>query len=70
MMKVATAAAYCDMSQAAFLREVHSGNLPFPVKLGGHDHWHRPSLDADLVRMSGTAEDWRASSPIYNRELG
>tara|TARA_B100000678_G_scaffold249255_1_gene223510 strand:+ start:375 stop:584 length:210 start_codon:yes stop_codon:yes gene_type:complete len=64
MMKVDTASAYCDLSRAAFLREVASGRLPSPVNLGGRDHWFKPALDKALAILAGEAE-----VPDYRREL-
>jgi hypothetical protein len=53
MMKRATAAAYCDLSESAFTGEVAAGRLPSPVNLGGRDHWFRPSLDNALAAIAG-----------------
>jgi hypothetical protein len=53
MMKRATAAAYCDLSESAFVGEVAAGRLPSPVNLGGRDHWFRPSLDKALAYIAG-----------------
>lgn len=53
MMKRSTAAAYCDLSESAFIGEVAAGRLPSPVNLGGRDHWFRPALDASLERIAG-----------------
>ncbi|MDE1915003.1 MAG: hypothetical protein KGJ57_05040 [Sphingomonadales bacterium] len=64
MMKRATAAAYLDMSEAAFEREIISGRMPGPVKFGGRDHWKRSAIDACLERLTG--DD---SVPDYRREL-
>ena len=63
MMKLRTAAQYCDLMPAAFTREVASGRLPLPVALGGEDHWDREALDADLSRISGAVTDWRKDQP-------
>lgn len=66
MMKRKTAAQYCDMSEAAFEREVIAGRLPQPVILGGRDHWHRPSIDKALSHLAGDwSADWRKDSPLY-----
>lgn len=61
MMKRATAAEYCQLSEAAFEREVMAGRLPMPVKLGGRDHWCRVQIDAFLDRLTGAGnvEDWQ-----------
>ncbi len=65
MMLRKTAAAYLDISEAAFEREVSSGTLPMPVILGGKPHWHREQIDAMLADLSG-AGDWRSSSNLYS----
>lgn len=67
MMLRKTAAAYLDMSEAAFEREVASGALPMPVFLGRKPHWHREQVDQHLADMSGTG-DWRATSNLYRKE--
>ena len=71
MMKRATAAAYCDLSEPAFLREVACGRLPEPVTLGGSEHWSQRLLDDSLARLTGEgdapADDWRKGSPLYAR---
>jgi len=64
MMLRKTAAAYLDLSEAAFEREVSSGTLPMPVILGNKPHWHREQIDAMLADLSG-AGDWRATSNLY-----
>ncbi len=53
MMKLVTAARYCDLSAPAFLGEVASGRLPSPVELGKRDHWDRLALDKALAILSG-----------------
>lgn len=63
MLKVETAAAYCDLSRSAFLGEVANGRLPSPVNLGGRDHWFRPALDKALAIIAGDA------LPDYEREF-
>lgn len=64
MMLRKTAAAYCELSEAAFEREVASGALPMPVLLGGKPHWHREQIDQHLADLAG-AGDWRATSKLY-----
>jgi len=64
MMLRKTAAAYLDMSEPAFEREVSSGTLPMPVILGNKPHWHREQIDAMLADLTG-AGDWRARSNLY-----
>lgn len=67
MMLRKTASAYCDMSVSAFEREVSKAHLPASVMLGGKPHWHRVSLDRNLERIAGMMNDWRKSSPLYNK---
>lgn len=55
MMRRATAARYCDMSIAAFEREMLSGRLPMPVLLGGREHWCIKALDKALDQITGAA---------------
>ena len=63
MMKLKTAAQYCDLAPADFMREVAAARLPLPVKLGGEDHWDRETIDLDLSRLSGAVSDWRKEQP-------
>lgn len=63
-MKTDTAAAYCDLSRSAFLKEVDAGRLPSPVNLGGRDHWLQPALDKALAILAGEGD-----LPDYRREL-
>ncbi len=51
MMRQRTAAAYLDLSESAFIREVYRGILPDPVVLGGRQSWSRQELDAALTRL-------------------
>lgn len=53
MMKRTTAAAYCDLSVAAFEREVAAGTLPMPVMLGNREHWCKNALDRALDALTG-----------------
>lgn len=64
MMKRATAASYCDMSEAAFEREIIAGRLPSGVMFGAREHWRKEALDAAFERISGGTED----VPDYRRE--
>lgn len=64
MMLRKTAAAYCELSEAALDREVSDGRLPPPIILGGKLHWHRAKIDAALERLAGTG-DWRAKTKLY-----
>ena len=66
MMKRKTAADYCDLSIAAFEREVIDGRLPIGVNLGGQKHWSRTQIDAALERITGgAAPSWREKSGLY-----
>ncbi|MFL0415092.1 helix-turn-helix transcriptional regulator [Sphingomonas sp. 179-A 2A2 NHS] len=51
MMRQRTAAAYLDLSESAFIREVYRGTLPDPVVLGGRQSWSREEIDAALARL-------------------
>ena len=51
MMRQRTAAAYLDLSEPAFIREVYRGTLPNPVVLGGRQSWSRQKLDAAIARL-------------------
>lgn len=64
MMKRRTAAEYCDLSEAAFEREVLAGRLPCAVDLGGRDHWHKLALDRALEKLAGDGDE-----PEYRRNL-
>lgn len=55
MMKRSTAAAYCDLSESAFVGEVAAGRLPSPVMLGGREHWLRPAMERALAAIAGHA---------------
>ena len=65
MMTRQLAADYCCLSVAQFEREIVAGRLPNPVKLGGTEHWHRPTLDRYLEQIAGGTYDWRKDSPLY-----
>jgi len=66
MMKRATAAAFCDLSEAEFDREVACGRLPMPVKFGSKDHWSHQHLVDAIAKIEGTvANDWRSSARHY-----
>lgn len=64
MMKVETAAQFCDLSRSAFLGEVAAGRLPSPVNLGGRDHWLQPALERALAMLAGEAD-----TPDYRKKL-
>lgn len=66
MMRRTLAATYCDLSVAAFEKEILAGSLPHPVMLGGQEHWSKTQLDNALAVLSGEAQsDWRIGSPLY-----
>lgn len=56
MMRRKTAAEYCDLSEAAFEREVIACRLPCPVALGGREHWDRLALDRALAVLTGETD--------------
>lgn len=64
MMKRKTAAAYCDLSEAAFEREVAAGRFPAPVRLGNQDHWDRLAIDKAIDVLSGASPE-----PAWRRNL-
>lgn len=69
MMRQRTAALYCDLSVAEFEREVASGRLPMPVKLGNSEHWSRVAIDEMLGQLTGeTTPDWRRGSKLYGKK--
>jgi predicted DNA-binding transcriptional regulator AlpA len=63
MMKRKTAAAYCDLSEAAFEREVIAGRLPASVMLGGREHWRKEAIDRALDLIGGNVDQ------SYRRKL-
>jgi predicted DNA-binding transcriptional regulator AlpA len=65
MMRLATAAAYLDLSPASFKREIAIGRMPTPIKFGGRDSWRRASIDA-IDALSGGRKD---ETPAYRQEL-
>jgi predicted DNA-binding transcriptional regulator AlpA len=66
MLTRQNAAAYVDLSIAEFEREVASGTLPLPVKLGNREHWSRVAIDEAVERLAGErVDDWRKNSPLY-----
>ena len=63
MMRRTTAAAYCDMTTAEFIRWA---DAPMPVIIAGEERYSRPQLDAALDRLTGDAmPDWRRNAPVY-----
>lgn len=66
MMRVQTAARYCDLTTEQFEREVSKGRLPIPVMLGGSPHYSRVQIDEMLGRLTGdTGPSWRSRSKLY-----
>jgi hypothetical protein len=63
-MKLANAAAYCDLTPAAFEREVFAGRLPVGTAIGGKEHWDRKALDHAIDALMGNA-----SEPEWERKL-
>lgn len=65
LMKRPTAARYCDMTSAAFEREVMTGRLPTPQMFEDGERWDRVSLDEALDRLFGRTgkRDWRKEQP-------
>jgi len=53
LMRKKTAAEYCDMSEAAFLREIAAGRFPAGVMIGGQERWRMDALDAAIARLDG-----------------
>jgi hypothetical protein len=53
LMKLATAAAYVDMTPAAFEREIVAGRLPGGFMIGGKEHWDQAALDKAIDALSG-----------------
>lgn len=57
MMRRKTAAAYCDMSEAAFEREIVAGRLPAGIMFGGREHWRKEAIDAAFDRLTGSSDE-------------
>lgn len=67
-MTLATAAMYCDMSKAEFLRQVSAGVFPQPFQLGRSLHWSRAQLDKSIAVLFGDIEeDWRVGTPFERK---
>lgn len=64
LMKRKTAAEYCDLSEAAFEREVAAGRFPAAITVGAREHWDRIALDLAINRLTGGGEE-----PDYRRKL-
>lgn len=69
MMLRKTAAAYLDMPETAFEREVISGRLPMPILFGGKERWSREQIDVYLSNLTDGG-DWRATSNLYAGSAG
>lgn len=54
LMLKRTAAEYCDMAEAAFLREIAAGRFPAGVMVGGRERWRKDALDAAIARLGGS----------------
>lgn len=65
MMKRQTAAEYCDMSVAAFEREIIAGRLPAGIMFGNREHWSKDALDAAFERLAGGSNE---EVPEYRRK--
>ncbi|OAO02594.1 hypothetical protein A8B75_11675 [Sphingomonadales bacterium EhC05] len=67
MMRRKIAAKYLDMSEASFLREVASLNLPMPVLIGKKEYWYREAIDKAVAILFGVVEpDW-SDIALYDR---
>jgi predicted DNA-binding transcriptional regulator AlpA len=65
-MRRETAAMYCDMTPAQFIREVDTNRMPQPIVLGGREMWSRVAIDETVNRLTGDGiPDWRAKSKLY-----
>lgn len=64
LMKLANAAAYCDMTVGAFEREVLAGRLPAARVIGGKDHWDKAAIDRAIDILMGNSD-----TPDYRRKL-
>lgn len=56
MMRQRTAAAYLDLSESAFIREVYRGTLPNPILLGGRQSWSSHEIDASIAQLLTAAK--------------
>lgn len=57
LMKLATAAAYVDMTPAAFVREIGAGRLPCGFLIGGKEHWDIAKLDRAIDALAGGGDE-------------
>jgi len=53
MMSRKTAVEYCDVSDAAFEREIAAGRIPEGTMFGGKPHWRKDVLDKALAIVAG-----------------
>lgn len=51
LMRQRTAAAYLDLSESTFIREVYRGTLPLPIVPGGRQSWSREQINAAVARL-------------------
>ncbi len=51
MMRRRNAAAYLDLTESAFIREVYRNTLPMPIVLGGRESWSRQGIDRALAGL-------------------
>lgn len=69
-MRRSTAARYLDLSEAEFGREVASGRIPVPFRLGRSDHWSKQAIDIALgLHLDPPEDDWRSRQPAYQRDV-
>lgn len=61
MMKRSTAAAYLDISEVSFAKEIAAGRMPTGIVLGGREHWRRDAIDAAIAALTQNADkpDWQ-----------
>lgn len=52
MMRKATAAAYLDISEVSFVKEISAGRMPSGVILGGREHWRKDAIDAAINNLN------------------
>lgn len=64
LLKLKSAAEYCDMTTAAFEKEVLSGRLPNGRVIGGREHWDKVALDRAIDALMGIGE-----MPDYRKAL-
>ena len=55
-MKRKTVCEYLEMCSASLEREIFAGRLPYPVKIGGTDHWSQAALDQAIERLANGGE--------------